>query len=64
MRSVRGLRAQIDALTLGDVNDFLAGYHPVRGATVVTLGPGDTFTLPPSMQAQPPQPQAAQEVGA
>jgi predicted Zn-dependent peptidase len=64
VRSVRGLRAQIDALTLGDVNDFLAGYHPVRGATVVTLGPGDTFTLPPSMQAQPPQPQATQEVGA
>lgn len=43
VRSVRDLRAQIDALTLDGVNAFLARYHPAREATVVTLGPGDTF---------------------
>lgn len=59
VRSVRGLRAQIDALTLEGVNAFLARYRPALEATVVTLGPGDTFALPPAAQ-----PQAAQGVGA
>lgn len=40
VRSVAGLRAALGALTLEDVNEFLAGYDPVSQATVVTLGPG------------------------
>ncbi|WP_027460264.1 M16 family metallopeptidase [Deinococcus murrayi] len=34
------LRAALLALTLEEVNSFLAGYDPLAGATVVTLGPG------------------------
>ncbi|KEF34492.1 peptidase M16 [Deinococcus sp. RL] len=33
------LRAALLALTLEEVNAFLAGYDPLAGATVVTLGP-------------------------
>lgn len=39
VRSVPALRAQIAALTLEQVNAFLAEYDPVRQAAVVTLGP-------------------------
>ncbi|WP_102125530.1 M16 family metallopeptidase [Deinococcus planocerae] len=39
VRSVAELRTQLAALTLEDVNAFLAEYHPAEHATVVTLGP-------------------------
>ncbi|BDP42686.1 hypothetical protein DAETH_26550 [Deinococcus aetherius] len=39
VRSVAELRAQLAALTLDEVNAFLAGYDPAAHATVVTLGP-------------------------
>ncbi|GAA5513726.1 putative zinc protease Rv2782c [Deinococcus carri] len=39
VRPVAQLRAQLAALTLEDVNAFLAGYHPAAQVTRVTLGP-------------------------
>ncbi|MDL2342723.1 pitrilysin family protein [Deinococcus sp. MIMF12] len=39
VRPLAELRAAVSALTLDDVNAFLAGYDPLAGATVVTLGP-------------------------
>ncbi len=41
VRSVAELRAELGALSLEEVNAFLAGYDPVPYATVVTLGPGE-----------------------
>lgn len=42
VRSVASLRAELDALTLDEVNSFLSGYSPLRGANLVTLGPSAT----------------------
>lgn len=39
VRPLAELRAAVSALRLEDVNAFLAGYDPLAGATVVTLGP-------------------------
>ena len=39
VRPLAELRAQLAALTLERVNAFLAGYHPVRDLSLVTLGP-------------------------
>lgn len=39
VRPLAELRAAVSALTLEDVNAFLAAYDPLAGATVVTLGP-------------------------
>jgi len=33
------VRAELSALTLGQVNAFLANYHPAEQITVVSLGP-------------------------
>ncbi|MFD1731616.1 hypothetical protein ACFSC4_11975 [Deinococcus malanensis] len=41
VRPISELRARLAALTLEDVNAFLAGYNPVGHATVTTLGPVD-----------------------
>ncbi|PTA68680.1 M16 family metallopeptidase [Deinococcus arcticus] len=45
VRAVAGLRAAVQALTLAQVNAFLADYHPIQGAAVVTLGPGTPLSL-------------------
>ncbi|MFC4426437.1 M16 family metallopeptidase [Deinococcus navajonensis] len=45
VRPVAELRARLAALTLKDVNRFLASYDPSVHATITTLGPGE-FTLP------------------
>ncbi|MFC4638819.1 M16 family metallopeptidase [Deinococcus hohokamensis] len=45
VRPIAELRARLAALTLDDVNAFLAGYAPLAQATVTTLGPG-TLALP------------------
>ena len=39
VREVAEVRAEISALSLEEVNAFLKNYHPLAGATTVTLGP-------------------------
>ncbi|PNY82955.1 M16 family metallopeptidase [Deinococcus koreensis] len=39
VRPLSGLRESLARLTLDDVNTFLHGYDPIRGLSVVTLGP-------------------------
>ncbi|WP_221091091.1 M16 family metallopeptidase [Deinococcus aquaedulcis] len=48
VRPVAALRAAVQALTLDRVNAFLAGYHPVQAAAVVTLGPAAPLPLEPT----------------
>ena len=55
VRSVASLRAELDALTLQDVNAFLGRYAPLRGATLVTLGPAaEDAAKPTSTPASDP----------
>ncbi|WP_291425760.1 pitrilysin family protein [Deinococcus sp.] len=52
VRGVSGLRAEIDALTPGQVNAFLRRYTPLQDATQVTLGPGAELQSPQRQQVQ------------
>ncbi|ACO47279.1 pitrilysin family protein [Deinococcus deserti] len=56
VRPIPELRARLAALTLEDVNAFLAGYDPAAHATVTTLGPvdpgGSSLAAEPSMGAE------------
>lgn len=50
VRSVASLRADLDALTLNDVNAFLADYHPMSAVSIVSLGPPE-YALPTAQEA-------------
>lgn len=41
VRSVADLRAELDAIRLEEVNEFLARYQPMAQASLFTLGPGE-----------------------